>query len=336
MKHQQITQSAITDYLSSIGRIAILSKDQQLIHGKNVREWLDWPGGRDTAPRMIQRRGKRSFDRMVESNLRIVVSIAKKYAGNGVPMEDLIQEGNMGLMVAAEKFEPSRGYCFSTCAYWWIRQNITRALANCSRTIRIPCNVTERIRRVRQAQDKWLQAYGVDATAKQLADFLDEDVEKVEQALNVFAMQPRSLDELLSGHESASLESVISSTTDLTGYKRDKEFHEEQLALVEELIEDLPEMEAYILSSIALRQLTQDEVAAELGMSRPKVGQVFRAAKKQLTSLAVANGIIQPETILTKGRARANVTTVVNKAKPFDRKKSTTIHERYQNTLVPA
>ena len=336
MKHQQTTQSAITDYLSSIGKIAILSKDQQLIHGKNVREWLDWPGGRDAAPRMVQRRGKRSFDRMVESNLRIVVSIAKKYAGNGVPMEDLIQEGNMGLMVAAEKFEPSRGYCFSTCAYWWIRQNITRALANSSRTIRIPCNVTERIRRVRQAQDKWLQAHGTDPTAQQLADLLKEDVEKVEQALNVFAMQPRSLDELLSGHDSGNLESVISSTTDFTGYKRDKEFHEEQLALVEELINDLPETEGRILSSIALRQLTQDEVAVEMGMSRPVVGKLFRAAKKQLTELAIANGIIQPDTILTKGRARSKVATVVNKAKPFDRKKSSTTHERYHNTLIPA
>lgn len=336
MKHQHTTQSAITDYLSNIGRIAILSKDQQLIHGKNIREWLDWPGGRANAPRTVQRRGKRSFDRMVESNLRIVVSIAKKYSGNGVPMEDLIQEGNMGLMVAAEKFEPSRGYCFSTCAYWWIRQNITRALANSSRTIRIPCNVTERIRRIRSAQDRWLQLHGSEPSVQQLAEFIEEDCDKVEQALRVFSMQPRSLDELLAGHDSSSLESVISSSVDLTGYKRDKEFHEEQLALVEELIEELPDLERYVLSSIALRQLTQDEVAVELGMSRPKVGQVFRAAKKQLTDLACANGIIQPVTGLTEDCARGKVSTVVNRAKPFDRNKSTTTHERYQNNLIPA
>lgn len=331
----RISQSTITDYLANIGKIAILSKDQQLHHGRNIREWLDWPEGRDAAPPGVQRRGRRSFERMVESNLRIVVSIAKKYAGNGVPMEDLIQEGNMGLMVAAEKFEPARGYCFSTCAYWWIRQSMTRALANSSRTIRVPCNVTERIRRIRATQDRWMQEHGTAPSIEQLAEASGEELEKVRQAIEVFAMQPRSLDELLA-NDAGTLEDIVGGDPLSMGEWRESEAQEDRMKAFLDLLEQLPSEQRWIVEAFAFEQMTQDEIAVELGMTRQKVSHLYRMAKKRLQMLARQGGLAPAVTDLTTVPARGKVNSVINRAKPFTRSGKPKNYERYENTLIGA
>lgn len=328
-------QSAITDYLANIGKIAILSKDQQLHHGRNIREWLDWPDGKDAAPVSVQRKGRRSFDRMVESNLRIVVSIAKKYSGNGVSLEDLIQEGNLGLMVAAEKFEPVRGYCFSTCAYWWIRQSMTRALANSSRTIRVPCNVTERIRRIRNTQDRWMQEHGTTPTIEQLAEASGEELEKVKQAIEVFAMQPRSLDELLAD-DVGTLEDIVGGDPLSMSEWREQEASEDRLRAFHDLLEELPEEQRRIVEAFVFDQMTQDEIGAELGMARQRVSHLYRMAKKRLQALARQSGLAAPVTDLTTGPVRSKVNTVTNRAKPFNRTSKTKSYERYENTLIGA
>lgn len=333
MTIRQSTQSVVTDYLSAIGKIAVLSKDQQLMHGKNIREWLDWPGGKDAAPPGVKRRGKRSLDRMVESNLRIVVSIAKKYIGNGVSMEDLIQEGNIGLMVAAEKFEPSRGYCFSTCAYWWIRQSMTRALANYSRTIRVPCNVTERIRKIRTAQLAWMQKYSSDPTPAQIAEVIGEDVEKVVHALQVFAMQPRSLDQLLCENEGSTLESFVGTNIDPTGSKQDQEALDERIDMLHELIAKLPEIEAKVVVGLVMRQDDHETIASEVGVSRYKIGQIYRSAKKRMALMAQENGWIDSDTGTTNNPAQPVITNVVSDASKLKLGRS---FQRYENTLASA
>jgi hypothetical protein len=122
----------LSDYLRAIGRVPMLSADEQIMLGTSVRRWLDDP---EPTPAAI-RRGKRAKDRMVQANLRLVVSWAKRYQNKGVGLDDLVQEGNLGLIRAVEKYDPSTGYRFSTYATWWIRQGLSKAITDKSSTIR--------------------------------------------------------------------------------------------------------------------------------------------------------------------------------------------------------
>ncbi|GAA2630555.1 RNA polymerase sigma factor [Actinomadura fulvescens] len=184
----------VKDYLKQIGRTPLLTAQQEVELGGRIeagrlaQERLDAEGGSlDLADRIALELavadGLRAKDHMVEANLRLVVSIAKRYAGGGLPLLDLIQEGTIGMMRAVEKFDHHRGLKFSTYATWWIKQAVGRALADQSRTIRIPAHVVEILNRVTRTRRQMTQDLGREATYEELAAALDLTAEKVEQVL---------------------------------------------------------------------------------------------------------------------------------------------------------
>ena len=145
-----MAQSEIHSYLTEIGRHPVLSREAQLRHCRRIHDWIHHEDGRDAAPASTQRYGRRSMEAMTTTNLRLVVSIAKRYQGRGLELADLIQEGNIGLIRGLELYDPTRGYAVSTYAYWWIRQAITRSIHAQSRHIRLPINTHELIARIQR------------------------------------------------------------------------------------------------------------------------------------------------------------------------------------------
>ena len=158
-----ITDDSVRMYLREIGKIPLLSIEEEHELAKKAMEG-----------------NQRAKDKMAEANMRLVVSIAKRYSGRGLELLDLIQEGNTGLLRAVDKFDPSKGFKFSTYATWWIRQAITRAIADQARTIRIPVHMVETINKLMRTQRRLTQELNREPTNKELAKEMDMDVEKIE------------------------------------------------------------------------------------------------------------------------------------------------------------
>lgn len=203
-----LSTDPVRAYLTQIGKVALLSAQEEvelarrieaglyaaerLRRAEEMTEKLSLPLRRDL--RWIACDGKRANHQLVEANLRLVVSVAKRYTGRGMPFLDLIQEGNVGLMHAIEKFDYTKGYKFSTYAIWWIRQAITRAMADQGRTIRIPMYLAQMIHKLGPVQRKLFQELGREPSPAELATEMDLTPEKVRE-LWQYARQPLSLDQ---------------------------------------------------------------------------------------------------------------------------------------------
>ncbi|MDE6658560.1 MAG: RNA polymerase sigma factor RpoD [Eubacterium sp.] len=179
-------------YLKEIGRVPLLTPEEEIEYAIRIADDND----------------ERAKKRLAEANLRLVVSIAKRYVGRGMQFLDLIQEGNMGLIKAVDKFDYSKGFKFSTYATWWIRQAITRAIADQARTIRIPVHMVETINKVKKANSQLLHQNGKEPTPEEIAEFLEMPTDKVREILRV-AQEPVSLETPIGEEEDSHLGDFI-------------------------------------------------------------------------------------------------------------------------------
>jgi len=261
------SEDPIQTYLREIGQIPLLTVEEERELARRARQ-----GDNDAKARLAA------------ANLRLVVSIAKRYTGLGLPLLDLIQEGNVGLMRAIEKFDPERGYKFSTYATWWIRQAITRALTQTSRSIRLPESLIQRLRRLQEAETAWIQEHGEPPTDEELAEILGIPVEQVQEARQAPQYTP-SLDQPLDEEEEGDeLEQLVSNGSLPSPLRTAlKELRREELR---KALEILSERERRVLS---LRYGLEDdepktleETGKLLGISRERVRQIQNEALEKL------------------------------------------------------
>lgn len=208
----------VRQYLREIGRVSLLTAADEVELARRVEAGVfaeeKLVSGAALSPELrrdlgvIAMDGQQAKARLIESNLRLVVSIAKRYIGRGLPFLDLVQEGNLGLIRAVEKFDYAKGYKFSTYATWWIRQAITRALADQARTIRVPVHVVETINRIVRMQRTLLQEWGREPTPLEVAARVDIDVERVVEILRL-AQEPISLHSPVGETEDSELGDLI-------------------------------------------------------------------------------------------------------------------------------
>ena len=252
-------------YLKEIGRIKLLTPEEEQEIAKKMAE-----GDEDARKRMS------------EANLRLVVSIAKRYVGRGMQL-DLIQEGNLGLMKAVEKFDYTKGYKFSTYATWWIRQSITRAIADQARTIRIPVHMVETINRVLRTSHSMVQKLGREPTTKEIADELHIEESKVEEVLKI-AQEPVSLETPIGEEEDSHLGDFIqddeaSQPSEEASYTLLREQLEEVLSTLTPREEQVLRMRFGLTDG---KPHTLEEVGKEFDVTRERIRQIESKALRKL------------------------------------------------------
>jgi RNA polymerase primary sigma factor len=279
-------------YLQEIGRVPLLTPQQEVELALQVEAGVKAAdklatGQFSTEDRVILQRtariGQQAKDRLVEANLRLVVSIAKKYVGRGMPLLDLIQEGNLGLMRAVEKFDYRKGFKFSTYATWWIRQAVTRALADQARTIRVPVHMVETINKLAQVQRQLLQELGREPNIAEIAGEMEVEPGRVTE-LRQIAQDPVSLETPLGEDDESTLGDFVEDSeaevpVEAASFRLLQEY-------VAHALEDLNERERQVIvMRFGLadgRVRTLEEVGAHFNVTRERVRQLETKALAKL------------------------------------------------------
>ena len=269
-------------YLREIGRVPLLSAEEEVRLAQRME--------RGKAERLKANPSRRYVDdgeeaqrRLTEANLRLVVSVAKKYIGRGMSLLDLIQEGNIGLIRAVEKFDYTKGYKFSTYATWWIRQAITRAIADQARTIRIPVHMVETINRLIRISRRLLQELGREPTSEEIAEQMEITAEKVREIIKV-SQEPVSLETPIGEEDDSHLGDFIEDHTALA--PADAASHQLLKEQVEDVLDSLTERERKVLQlRFGLddgRSRTLEEVGKEFHVTRERIRQIEAKALRKL------------------------------------------------------
>ena len=295
--YQPHSSDSIRFYLQEIGRTRLLRADEEIELARQIGDWQALERVRSKLTETLKREpdeqewaqevnislpafrhrrhlGRRAKERMVQSNLRLVVSVAKRYLNRGLSFQDLIQEGSLGLMRAAEKFDPSRGYKFSTCAYWWIRQAMTRALAEQSRTIRLPVQIYQTISRIKKTTKLLYQEMGRQPTEKEIASRLNMTVEKL-RFLAESAIVPISLETPTGKEEDSRLGDWLKSDGETPQEQVEKHLLREAL---EGILTQLTPREGDVLR---LRYGLDDGVTKTL----EEIGQILKVTRERIRQI---------------------------------------------------